>query len=71
MDRHWWNRLGMGVGIDPTRERFGPEEIVTEGVVAPRPPEMVGLREEYDFLRDRVLEKLGRHDAAPAVGGGR
>ncbi|MFH9040177.1 hypothetical protein ACH4FA_12570 [Streptomyces sp. NPDC017966] len=71
VDHHWWNRLGRGVEIDLTREQFGPEGIVTEGVVIPRPPERAGLREEDGFLRDRVLEKLDRHDAAPAVGGGR
>ncbi|MFD7771049.1 hypothetical protein [Streptomyces sp. NPDC059787] len=49
----------------------GTEGTVTEGVVVPRPPETVGLREEYGLLRERVLEKPGRHDAAPAVGGGR
>ncbi|MER7489916.1 hypothetical protein ABTY20_29310 [Streptomyces sp. NPDC126497] len=57
-DYHWWNRLGMGVEMDLTREQFGPEEIVTEGVVVPRPPKLVRLREEYELLRARVLEKL-------------
>ncbi|WP_330455702.1 hypothetical protein OIB37_01750 [Streptomyces sp. NBC_00820] len=62
VDYHWWNRLGMGIEIDLTREQFGPEEIVTEGVVIPRPPvtEWRRLREEYELLRDRVMEKLGR-----------
>ncbi|MDT0444017.1 YunG family protein [Streptomyces johnsoniae] len=58
-DYHWWNRLGLGVEVDLTREQFGPEEIVTEGVVVPRPPTFVRLREEYELLRDRVLHKLG------------
>ncbi|MFI5566601.1 hypothetical protein ACIA6T_04335 [Streptomyces sp. NPDC051740] len=49
----------------------GAEGTVTEGVVVPRPPGTVGLREEYGLLRGRVLGKPGRHDAAPAVGGGR
>ncbi|WP_424888680.1 YunG family protein [Streptomyces sp. XH2] len=62
-DFHWWNRLGEGVEIDLTREQFGPEEIVTAGVVIPRPPEIKRLREEYELLRARVLEKL----AEPAV----
>ncbi|AKG46866.1 hypothetical protein SXIM_54820 [Streptomyces xiamenensis] len=30
-DYHWWNRLGMGVDIDLTREQFGADVIVTEG----------------------------------------
>ncbi|MEU8548083.1 hypothetical protein AB0C81_13965 [Streptomyces roseoverticillatus] len=57
-DFHWWNRLGEGVEIDLTREQFRPEEIVTGGVVIPRPPEIKRLREEYELLRARVLEKL-------------
>ncbi|WP_435844825.1 YunG family protein [Streptomyces klenkii] len=57
-DFHWWNRLGAGVEIDLTREQFRPEEIVTGGVVIPRPPEIKRLREEYELLRARVLEKL-------------
>ncbi|MFI1255546.1 hypothetical protein ACH4U6_17460 [Streptomyces netropsis] len=59
-DYHWWNRLGMGVEIDLTREQFGPEEIVTGGIIIPRPPvtEWRRLREEYELLRDRVAEKL-------------
>ncbi|WP_030972617.1 YunG family protein [Streptomyces sp. NRRL S-1824] len=59
-DFHWWNRLGMGVEIDLTREQFGPEEIVSGGTVIPRPAEIVRLREEYELLRDRVLERLRR-----------
>ncbi|WP_328911121.1 hypothetical protein OG230_17275 [Streptomyces sp. NBC_00234] len=57
-DYHWWNRLGMGIEIDLTREQFGPEEIVTGGTVVPRPAEIVRLREEYELLRGRVLERL-------------
>ncbi|MEV0261261.1 hypothetical protein AB0I49_07940 [Streptomyces sp. NPDC050617] len=60
VDFHWWNRLGMGVEIDLTREQFAPEETVTAGNVIPRPPESdwSRLREEYELLRDRVMEKL-------------
>lgn len=57
-DFHWWNRLGMGIEIDLTREQFGPEEVVTGGTVVPRPAEVVRLREEYELLRGRVLERL-------------
>ncbi|MGW3955539.1 YunG family protein [Streptomyces sp. NPDC004752] len=62
VDYHWWNRLGMGIEIDLTREQFRPEEIVTGGIVIPRPPlsEWRRLREEYVLLRDRVLEKLNQ-----------
>ncbi|MFI8191534.1 hypothetical protein ACIF8T_22395 [Streptomyces sp. NPDC085946] len=74
VDYHWWNRLGRGVEIDLTREQFGPEEIVTGGVVVPRPPdgELRRLREEYELLRDRVLEKLNRQqEAASSAAGAR
>jgi hypothetical protein len=62
-DYHWWNRIGLEVEIDLTREQFRPEEIVTGGTVIPRPPvtEWRRLREEYELLRSRVLEKLDRH----------
>ncbi|MFD5200956.1 hypothetical protein ACFWM7_12570 [Streptomyces sp. NPDC058375] len=60
-DFHWWNRLGMGVEIDLTREQFGPEERVVGGEVVVRPPgELPRLQEEYALLRDRVAAKLGR-----------
>ncbi|MGW6709293.1 YunG family protein [Streptomyces sp. NPDC054956] len=60
VDYHWWNRLGLGVEIDLTREQFGPEEKISEGVVVPRPPEseMRRLRTEYEILREQVLAKL-------------
>ncbi|NNJ03157.1 hypothetical protein HHX38_03235 [Streptomyces sp. PKU-MA01144] len=66
VDYHWWNRLGRGIEVDLTREQFGPEEIVTGGVVIPRPPvtEPHRLRQEYELLRDRVLDKLGRRRTA-------
>ncbi len=60
-DFHWWNRLGMGVEVDLTREQFGPEEVVVGGEVVVRPPgELPRLQEEYALLRDRVAAKLGR-----------
>ncbi|MFI6701792.1 hypothetical protein ACIBJC_22975 [Streptomyces sp. NPDC050509] len=61
-DYHWWNRLGMGIEIDLTREQFRPEEIVTGGTVVPRPPvaEWRRLVPEYELLRTRVAEKLDR-----------
>ncbi|MFB7942628.1 hypothetical protein [Streptomyces sp. NPDC056049] len=65
VDYHWWNRLGAGVEIDLTREQFGPEEHVTDGIVIPRPPfdEWSRLHDEYTLLRTRVLRRLGRQDA--------
>lgn len=69
VDYHWWNRLGMGIEIDLTREQFGPEETVTGGIVIPRPPatEWRRLRQEYELLRDRVLEKLDRQQATASA----
>ncbi len=59
-DFHWWNRLGLGVEIDLTREQFGPEETVVGGEVVVRPPgELPRLQEEYALLRDRVAARLG------------
>ncbi|MFJ9620919.1 hypothetical protein [Streptomyces sp. NPDC101181] len=64
-DFHWWNRLGMGVEIDLTREQFEPEEIVVGGDVVVRPPgELPRLQEEYALLRDRVMAQLGRSGGA-------
>ncbi|AXE24796.1 hypothetical protein C0216_16260 [Streptomyces globosus] len=62
VDYHWWNRLGAGVEIDLTREQFGPEETVVGGTVIPRPPRAQPhrLREEYELLRTRVLERLAQ-----------
>ncbi|MER5883278.1 hypothetical protein ABT160_05580 [Streptomyces sp. NPDC001941] len=62
VDYHWWNRFATGVEIDLTREQFAPHESVTDGVVIPRPPaaEWRRLREEYEILRDRVMDRLGR-----------
>lgn len=74
VDYHWWNRLGTGIEIDLTRGQFGPEETVTGGIVIPRPPvaEWRRLREEYELLRDRVMERLGRRGpVAPADASGR
>ncbi|MGP3690296.1 YunG family protein [Streptomyces sp. IBSNAI002] len=66
VDYHWWNRLGLGVEVDLTREQFGPEETVTGGIVIARPPETEWgrLREEYQLLRDRVMDKLARQRAS-------
>ncbi|MFD8142167.1 hypothetical protein [Streptomyces sp. NPDC059708] len=62
VDYHWWNRLGPGIDVDLTREQFGPGETVVGGTVIPRPPvsEWGRLRAEYELLRDRVLDALGR-----------
>ncbi|MGW2087821.1 YunG family protein [Streptomyces sp. NPDC001880] len=58
VDYHWWNRLGMGIEVDLTREQFAPEEMVVGGDVIERPAEIVRLREEYELLRSRVVTAL-------------
>ncbi|WP_406492456.1 hypothetical protein OG936_03525 [Streptomyces sp. NBC_00846] len=58
VDYHWWNRLGMGIEVDLTREQFGPDETVVGGDVIERPAEIVRLRAEYELLRSRVLAAL-------------
>ncbi|MEU9623208.1 MULTISPECIES: hypothetical protein [unclassified Streptomyces] len=58
VDYHWWNRLGMGIEVDLTREQFGPHERVVGGEVIERPAEIVRLRAEYELLRSRVLAAL-------------
>ncbi|MFC8594613.1 YunG family protein [Streptomyces atroolivaceus] len=66
VDYHWWNRLGMGVEIDLTREQFAPHETVSGGVAVERPAEIVRLREEYELLRARVLDGLRGRTRAEA-----
>lgn len=70
VDYHWWNRLSMGIEIDLTREQFEPQEIVSGGVVVPRPPvtEWRRLRGEYELLRDRVMDKLNQQRATTPRG---
>ncbi|MFI2783806.1 YunG family protein [Streptomyces sp. ALB3] len=58
VDYHWWNRLGPLLEIDLTREQFAPHEMVSGGVVVERPAEIARLREEYELLSARVLERL-------------
>ncbi|MFH8476790.1 hypothetical protein [Streptomyces sp. NPDC018000] len=58
VDYHWWNRLGMGIEVDLTREQFGPEETVVGGDVIERPARIMRLREEYELLRSRVVAVL-------------
>ncbi|MEU9761397.1 hypothetical protein ACFYYY_16305 [Streptomyces sp. NPDC001834] len=58
VDYHWWNRFGMGIEVDLTREQFGPAEQVVGGEVIERPAEIVRLCEEYELLRGRVLAAL-------------
>jgi len=40
-DYHWWNWLASGVEIDPTREQFGPQQVVSAGVAVAHPGEHV------------------------------
>lgn len=57
---HWWNRLGVGVEIDLTREQFLDGQVVTSGEVVTRPPGNPRYRnQEYQLFRRRVLDRLG------------
>jgi hypothetical protein len=56
------------VEVDLTRIQFGPEEIVTAGMALARPTTpMKRGREEYETLRRRVFEALGRDGSIQRV----
>jgi hypothetical protein len=74
VDFHWWNLLPGGLEVDLTRDQFGPEEILTAEVALARPTTpMKRGQEEYETLRRRVFEALGRGGStgSPADGRGR
>ncbi|GGQ27958.1 hypothetical protein GCM10010215_60230 [Streptomyces virginiae] len=57
---HWWNLLPGGIRVDLTREQFRRGETVTPGRVVKRPGGRLKRRwEEYQLLRQRVIDKLG------------
>lgn len=57
---HWWNRLPSGMEIDLTRDQFRQGQTITAGRIVPRPAGRLPRRwEEYQLLRDRVMDKLG------------
>ncbi|MFD9353646.1 alpha/beta fold hydrolase [Streptomyces sp. NPDC060031] len=57
---HWWNVLPGGIRIDLTREQFRRGEAVTPGRVVKRPYGRLSRRwEEYQLLRQRVIDRLG------------
>ncbi|WP_308431002.1 alpha/beta fold hydrolase [Streptomyces nojiriensis] len=57
---HWWNLLPGGIRIDLTREQFRRGETVTPGRIVKRPGGRLRRRwEEYQLLRQRVIDKLG------------
>jgi hypothetical protein len=59
VENHYWNRFGLGLDVDLTREQFRPEQVVVGGEVVIRPPDAPRrCREEYELLRDRVLARL-------------
>ncbi|MEU6867438.1 hypothetical protein ABZ924_30015 [Streptomyces sp. NPDC046876] len=59
---HTWNVLPGGIEVDLTREQFRRGQVVTEGrLMGPRPQGRLSRRwEEYQLLRQRVGERLGR-----------
>ncbi|WP_446692591.1 YunG family protein [Saccharopolyspora hordei] len=58
VDHHWWDRLPGGLEVDLTREQFGPEDVVTAGVVVARPPRLARRQEECARTRTRTLAAL-------------
>ncbi|WP_280395152.1 YunG family protein [Nocardia brasiliensis] len=57
---HWWNRLPDGAEVDLTLEQFRLGETVTNGRVV-RPVGPLRRRvEEYELLRRRVADHVGR-----------
>jgi len=56
---HYWNVLPDGTKVDLTGDQFLPGEVVTNGQVVIRPPDAPRRhREQYELLRDRVLQHL-------------
>lgn len=56
---HYWNRLPDGSDPDLTADQFRLEEKVVGGKVVVRPPDAPRRhREQYELLRDRVLDAL-------------
>jgi hypothetical protein len=54
---HYWNRLPGGQEVDLTEDQFHPGETVVGGEAQQRPAGPPGrCREQYDLLRQRVLE---------------
>ncbi|MEV5593452.1 hypothetical protein [Streptomyces sp. NPDC052496] len=61
---HWWNRLPSGIEIDLTREQFQRGQVVSGARAVPRPEGRPPRRaEEYELLRGRVWQALGRTPA--------
>lgn len=57
---HCWNRLAGGIRVDLTREQFRRGETVTPGRVVRRAADRRPRRwEEYQLLRQRVMDELG------------
>jgi hypothetical protein len=59
VEYHYWNRFGLGLDLDLTREQFRPEQVVVGGEVVVRPPGAPRrCRAQYELLRDRVMARL-------------
>jgi len=56
---HYWNRLPDGSELDLTADQFRPGEQVVGGAVVVRPPDAPRYhREQYELLRERVLDAV-------------
>lgn len=61
---HWWNRLPSGIEIDLTYEQFKLGQMVSGSRAVPRPVGRPPRRgDEYELLRGRVWQALGRTPA--------
>ncbi|MEU3540965.1 hypothetical protein [Streptomyces paromomycinus] len=61
---HWWNRLPSGIEIDLTYEQFKRGQVVSGSRAVPRPVGRPPRRgDEYELLRGRVWQALGRTPA--------
>ncbi len=61
---HMWNRLPSGIEIDLTHEQFRRGQVVSGRRVVERPVGRLPRRaDEYELLRGRVWQALGRTPA--------
>ena len=62
---HYWNLLPDGTEVDLTADQFFPGEVVVGRQVQHRPPDAPRrFREQYELLRDRVVERLAAESAS-------
>jgi hypothetical protein len=56
LGNHYWNQLPDGTEVDYTADQFRPGEVVSNGRIVHRPPDVPPrFQEQYELLRNRVL----------------